>query len=205
MARATFVKKAQKDIYLVGKIVKYESKKGKRAGQTLSKRDRTIPADEGDRILIAKGESYYWWQFMNGPLNVSKTAPKPSQLTQSNYLSQLYSIQEDIAEWNPVDQDEVEAGVGDFKERLESLRDECQESKDNMPDSLQDSPTGELLQERIDACEEAISEFENIDTDYDGPGSEREVDDDWEEEEKDALQEWINEKVEEVQNIEING
>lgn len=46
MARATFVKSAQKDIYTYGKRVEYVSQKGKRKGQTLSKTDKTIPRDE---------------------------------------------------------------------------------------------------------------------------------------------------------------
>jgi len=196
MARATFVKSAQKDIYQQGKIVSYESVKGKRAGQTLSKRDRTIPADENDKVFIAKGEPYYWWQFMNSPKHYSKEAPKGSQLTQSSYMSQYLGLQEEIGEWSPSDVDEVVSGVEDFKERLETLRDECQESLDNMPESLQYSPTGELLQERIDACENAISEFENIDCDYEEP-EEGAQESDIEE----HLLEWINERVEEVQNI----
>ena len=123
MARATFVKKAQKDIYQQGKVVQYESKVGKRAGQILSKLDRTIPSDESDKVWIAKGTPYYWWAFMHGGTHYSKSAPKGSQLTQSNYLSQYLAIQEEIAEWSPLDADDVICGVDDFKGGLETVRD----------------------------------------------------------------------------------
>jgi hypothetical protein len=46
MAKANFVKKAQKDIFVNGKRVKYVSLKGKRKGQTLSKIDRTVSRDD---------------------------------------------------------------------------------------------------------------------------------------------------------------
>jgi hypothetical protein len=46
MAKSTFVKKAQKNIYERGKEVSYVSEKGTKKGQTLTKTDRTVPADE---------------------------------------------------------------------------------------------------------------------------------------------------------------
>ena len=58
MARAQFVEKAKKPIYKHGKRVEYVSQRGKRAGQTLTKLDRSQPEDENDEILINVGESY---------------------------------------------------------------------------------------------------------------------------------------------------
>ena len=54
MALVNLVKSAQKDIYTRGKRVEYVSQKGKQAGQTLSKIDKTQPFDETDEILIKK-------------------------------------------------------------------------------------------------------------------------------------------------------
>jgi hypothetical protein len=34
---------------------------------------------------IKKGDSYYWWKFRFGGKRTSKTAPKASQLTQSEF------------------------------------------------------------------------------------------------------------------------
>lgn len=173
MARATFVKAAQKDIYRHGKYVSYESKKGKRAGKTLSKLDRTVARDEEDTVYIAKGESYYWWAFLKGGKHFSKTKPKRSQLTQSDYLSQIYDFEDDIDHLSASDfsdASELEAWVDDLKSSLEELRDQQEESKSNMPESLQESPTGELLQERYETLENAVSELEGIDaTDYEEP------------------------------------
>lgn len=224
MAKANFVKSAQKDIYQNGKQVNYVSQKGKREGQTLSKTDRTLPANNKDEILIAKGESYYWWQFKNGPKHISKDRPKQSQLTQSNYLGQLYSIQEEMDEMICEDASDVESFVDSIKEQLESLKEETESSLENMPESLQSSPTGELLQERIDALDNAISEFDGIDFDYEDPdeddikneiAEEEDIDtekENWEEEitqdmieskKQEKLQEWLDEKISEVQSISL--
>jgi hypothetical protein len=226
MARATFVKSANKNIYRFGKMVDYVSKKGKQSGMTLRKLDRTIPADEDDEIFIAKGESYYWWQFKNGGKHFSKTEPKPSQLTQSSYLSQLYSIQERINEFETSNVEDLENFVDELKGDLETLRDDTSDSLDNMPENLKTSPTGELLQERIDNLENAISEFENIDTSYDEPDEDdlkKEIageegiddsEDDWEEliteemlqlKREDKIREFIDEKLQEIQGISLEG
>lgn len=167
MANATFVKAAQKDIYQRGKYVKYISEKGKKAGQEKTKLDRTIPADENDTVFIAKGESYWWWQFLNGGKNISKDKPRRSQLTQSNFLSQLYDLEERIENLSCADKDDFESFKEEIISEIENLRDECQSSLDNMPDSLQSSPTGELLQERIDALESWQSDIESVECDYD--------------------------------------
>ena len=67
MTRAHFVKKARKD------------------------------HPEGD---IKKGDSYWWWAFMvggrGGPKHYSKTQPKASQLTQSEYLGSIADIQDEL-------------------------------------------------------------------------------------------------------------
>lgn len=164
---ATFVKAAQKNIYKTGKTVEYVSQKGKRAGQTLSKLDRTVPADENDEIFIAKGESYYWWEFQYSPKRYSKTPPKRSQLTQSSFLSELYSLEERIEEASVSTKDEFDDLKSDLISDIETLKDECQEKLDNMPEQLQSAPTGELLQERVDGLESWVSDIENVECDYD--------------------------------------
>lgn len=222
MAQATFVKKAQKDIYENGKYVKYTSKKGKREGQELSKLDRTVPKDKDDKIYIAKGESYYWWAFKNGGKHFSKERPKASQLTQSNYLSQLYTIQERMDEIKVESPEDLESIIDEIRSDLESLKEETEGSLENMPESLQSSPTGELLQERIDALDNAISELEGIDcSDYEEPDLDQYKDemnedteaDDYEEPteespdyldwKQDKFNEWADEKINELQSISL--
>lgn len=221
MARANFVKKAQKNIFNNGKQVQYVSAKGKREGQTLSKIDRTIPINDSDTVFILKGESYYWWQFQNSPKQYSKTRPRASELTQSAYYSALYSIVEQIEDFSTDSAEELNDFVENIKTELEDLRDTTQESYDNMPENLQYSATAELLQERVDSLESAISEIESIDLEYYGEdeddvkliiADEQSIDvevEGWEDEAKNFLEEkiqeledeWVQEKLEELQAI----
>jgi len=46
---------------------------------------------------------------------------------------------------------------------IEELKDETQNSLDNMPSQLQDADSGQLLQERIDALESWVSDLQSID------------------------------------------
>jgi hypothetical protein len=170
---------------------------------------------------IKKGESYYWWKFRYGGKHAQRTPPKQSQLTQSSFLSTLYSIQERIEELS--DNDSLEGEVEEIKGELESLKDECESSLENMPEQLQESPTGEMLQSRIDAMEDAISEFEDFDLSYEEPTDESIIEDleeEWMEawgefpkdkkkklidEYKEAKeQEFWSEKLDEVQAVEIS-
>jgi len=57
---------------------------------------------------------------------------------------------------------DLQSARDDLKQALEELRDETEESKSNMPDSLQEGSTGELMQERIDGLEEFIQELEGV-------------------------------------------
>lgn len=229
MARAHYVGRANKDIYENGKYVKYTSKKGKRAGQVLEKLDRTVPKDKSDKILIKKGEPYYWWQFKNSNPTISKTAPKRSQLTRSGYLSQLYDLQDRLGEIRSdvSTPDNLESIVSDITSELENLKDECQSSLDNMPEGLQEnSSSGQLLQERIDALDSAVSELESVDIDYDEPSDddlraeaiedlqldeeslqdqETEINAAIERIRADKLEEWLDEKCEEISNVSLEG
>lgn len=122
---------------------------------------------------IAVGESYYHWSFMSGgrggPKQVSKTPPKPSQLTQSEFWGAVYALQEDDA---TPEFDDLESAIETMKSELENIRDACQEKFDNLPEGFQNGSGGELQQGRIDACEEAINTLESIDTTYDGEDKE---------------------------------
>ncbi len=173
MARATFVKKARKD----------------------------VPGTD-----IKAGDSYYWWKFMSGgrggSKRYSKTQPKPSQLTNSAFWGPMYGIQETEA---PQDYADLESALEDVKSQLEELRDENQEKFDNLPESFQAGSTGELLQGRIDAVEEVISELENIsilteedvtvasDDELDEKEKEKETEEEKEERHAQALQEKLDE------------
>jgi hypothetical protein len=112
---------------------------------------------------IKRGDSYYWWQFRFGGKNYSKISPKPSQLTQSDFLSQVYGFQEqldDLTKENDVATlyEEVQSIAGDIR----TLGEEQSDKLSNMPDSLQGGTIGELLQSRADACEDWASELEGV-------------------------------------------
>lgn len=115
---------------------------------------------------IQKGDTYYWWEFRFGGKVRSKTYPKPSQLTQSEFLGTLYDIEERLGD---LTLDDVEEGcLDDIISELENLRDETQDKWDNIPEQLQDtSDAGMLLQERVDSLEEFISDLENVDLSVD--------------------------------------
>lgn len=114
---------------------------------------------------IKKGESYYWWKFKarygNSPRKMSKTRPRPSQLTQSEYLSQALALQERVEDLAPDSTlpDELPGVIDD----LRSLGDEQGDKLDNMPEGLQQGDTGQLLEQRRDACNEYANALESID------------------------------------------
>lgn len=114
---------------------------------------------------IKKGASYWWWKFYRGIKHRSTKKPRSSQLTQSAFWSGLYSSTEsfDDAVTNATTMEEFKQAVTTLQEALDEIKTETEEKKENMPESLQEGSTGELLQERIDGLEEFISELEGLD------------------------------------------
>lgn len=148
----------------------------------------------GEQVQV--GESYYWWKFRHGGKCISKTYPKRSQLTRSEYYQQLYDIEDELS--NLYADDTLPGNVEDIASRLRDIASECENRRDNMPEQLQDSASGDLLQQRADGCNSAADELESIDFDVpeleedeEGNDNQEEIDDFW------------NEKLEEVQNITI--
>ena len=68
---------------------------------------------------IAKGDPYIWWKFRFGGKRVrcAECPPKPSDLTQSEYLSQVYDLEERIGDIN---NDDPTAAISE----LESIADD---------------------------------------------------------------------------------
>jgi hypothetical protein len=117
--------------------------------------------------VAKKGEPYYWWAFRFGGKHYRKTPPRRSQLTQSAFLSSLYELEDDMAAATPTNVSDLQMAIEDWILTLETMRDDCQGSLDNMPEGLQQGDTGQRLQDRIDSCDSWISEMECADTDYD--------------------------------------
>lgn len=134
---------------------------------------------------IKKGDEYYWWKFAFGPVCRSKTPPRRAQLTRSDFLSQLYDIQDGMED-RFIDPETFEEDRDGLVEELQGMQEECQERLDNMPPELQETaPSAVLLQERIENLEQWIDAIQSIDCD--------DVDNDAE---KNII--WLNMKIAEI-------
>ncbi len=130
---------------------------------------------------IKKGDTYYWWKFRYGGRRFSLTYPKRSQLTQSEFLGNVYELEDRIEALSADSYDDAGGLATDIEDIANDIREqgeECSERRDNMPEQLQDSDSGELLQGRYDTCEEWASALEEVDTDFedDFPGEDDESD-----------------------------
>lgn len=109
---------------------------------------------------IAKGEMYYYVKIKTGPRTSremrSKTPFKRSALTQSDYLAQLYDWEDSKAEISDMD------SAQQFADDIRALGEEQDEKFNNMPEGLQQGDSGQMLEERRDACEQAASDIEEI-------------------------------------------
>ena len=156
---------------------------------------------------IAKGDTYYKWSLRpggrgKGTTYRSKTPPKPSQLTSSPFLKEMHDIQDRIDGLTLVVEKiyndiEIESAIADVQSEIEAICDDIdalseqpQESLDNMPESLQAGPTGELLQGRVDECESWQSELESAKDN--APDRD---DDQSDEDYLDAVQSWLDDEV----------
>lgn len=114
---------------------------------------------------IAKGDTYYWWKFRRGGKRVSKSPPRPSQLTQSEFMSTFLSLEEGLPTELQIgsNEDDVRSLAGtleDIANELESLASEQEDKKQNMPDALQESDTGQLLEQRAERCNEIAQDLQ---------------------------------------------
>lgn len=120
-----------------------------------------------DNPVVKAGESYYWWKFRHSGKKYSKTRPRQSQLTQSEFMGTYYSLLEHMEDELPgiSHGPDFEAFVENLVGEILNLADETQDKLYNMPDQLQEGDTGQLMQERIDELESWISELEGITVD----------------------------------------
>lgn len=155
---------------------------------------------------IKKGESYWWWKFKprrgDGIKRYSKTQPKPSQLTQSEYLSAAYSLQERIDDMK-IESGDLQAVADELRsvaEEIRQLGEEQGSKSDNMPEGLQESETAQLLRSRNEACDALADEIEGAADEIEG--LEGEAEDEIEDEiEDEAVDEAVDEMVGRAQDI----
>ena len=114
---------------------------------------------------IKKGDKYYWWKFRYGSKIKSKVYPKPSQLTQSEFLSTIYELTDRIEAFSDgLNRADVISEIEDIASEIRSLGEEQEDKRSNMPDQLQDAPSGELLEQRAEECSTMADSLESIDT-----------------------------------------
>lgn len=158
---------------------------------------------------INKGEQYKKISHFRGPTYYFRHDEKiPKKFTtQSEFLSVVYDAQDQLENFNhETSADEIEA----IKSELEQQRDELEGSFDNLPEQFQDAEVGERLQSRIEAVDEAMENFDDLEShledkedkeefDYEAEEPERE-DYETEEEYNEAVEEYEAEKETEWEN-----
>lgn len=115
---------------------------------------------------IKKGESHYVWSIKmqrGGLVRRSKTYPRQSQLTLSEYKIAAHQLNEQLEDFSADTVEEISSFIDELKSEADDLREQQQEKLDNMPEGLQQGDTGQQIQERIDALESFVSELENFD------------------------------------------
>jgi len=113
-------------------------------------------------IGVEKGDTYYKWstrmtvgKSYRSTIHRSKTMPTRSQLTSSAFYSAIYGAFDDTSLSSSDD-------IRSLAEQVREIGQEEQSKLDNMPEGLQQGATGEMLQERIDACESSADELDSL-------------------------------------------
>lgn len=105
-------------------------------------------------------------------ININFTTPKTvclkcpikrTDLTTSAYLKELYYIQDKDYDSTIECYEDLQANAID---ELETLRDETESKIDNMPESLQESPVAEMLQNRYDSLDDAINQLVELESEF---------------------------------------
>lgn len=113
--------------------------------------------------VIPAGSRYYKGEINFGPtiIRCTECGLEHWEVTTSDYQLRAGEI---VYRWKE-NYEASQDGIDSITNDLQELCDELQDRLDNMPEGLQDGDVGQLLQERIDTLEDAISEMESIDID----------------------------------------
>jgi hypothetical protein len=118
-------------------------------------------------------------RFVKAHIRCIDCPPRRSELTTSDFLSQMYDLEDQIGDFKVdipdkitkevVDgiSDDIKSFVESITSELENLQSDVDDKSSNMPDNLQSSPVATMLEERSSAVGDMISELEGIDTDFD--------------------------------------
>ena len=122
---------------------------------------------------IKKGGKYYTWGFAFGPTCKSLTYPTRQQLTCSEFMQAVFDIDDSLSSINCID--DLESEINTAVDELQSLADEQEEKRSNMPEGLQDAEVGQLLEERADQLREWADGLDSIDCYFDEEGETEEA------------------------------
>jgi hypothetical protein len=120
---------------------------------------------------IKKGDAYKWIKFRYGGKRkrCGDCQFRGSELTNSDKISRARAAGEDLEDnarsWmesGDADLSELQDFVETFKEDVQEVADEYRESRENMPDTLQDSDVGNQCEENAENLENWVNDAENI-------------------------------------------
>lgn len=115
---------------------------------------------------IKKGDTYWFASVKTGRGGItirSLTRIPESRLTTSTFKSAWFSVQE---EWES--SDKMADDIRTASEALAGLEEETRGSFGNMPERLQEGETGQMLNARAEACENAVSELDRLADELEG-------------------------------------
>jgi hypothetical protein len=116
----------------------------------------------GDQVIVAVGDSYYYWEFRHGGRQVSKTPPRRSQLTQSDKLSRAYQAEEALNDLDrSLSYEDAASEVDSIASDIRDIAQEYRDSIENMPESLQQSSVAEQCEEKADELESWADSLES--------------------------------------------
>ena len=138
---------------------------------------------------IRKGDSYYWWKFRRGGKRVSKTRPRRSQLTQSEFYAAMYDAEDDVADAIDVfrkggELANLAAALDEASSTISDLASECEDKASNLESAFPNGcPSLELLQTRAEQATNIADELENAANNIDGlEPDEGQSDEEWRDE-----------------------
>lgn len=117
---------------------------------------------------IKAGQEYWWIKFKvgrGGILRRFTTRPRPSQLTNSEFLGGVLSAMETFEDnVNAADEfSELESARDECVSELEQIKDDTDSKFNNMPEGLQQGDTGQLLEGRVSSLDDLISSLQDVD------------------------------------------
>jgi hypothetical protein len=114
--------------------------------------------DETGKLIVAKGQMYYWWKFKNRDRQISPTKPHSDVLkkygpTEFETNMSDYESRKDDCEYN---EDERDSLVSD----IEEYRDDLQSRLENIPEQLQEASVLNEYIEQLDLLVEELNDFD---------------------------------------------